>query len=329
MAFIVRAELRYVKWMNALNEQKPDVMPVPPIDVAMIWHTHCLSPIRYYDDIFRLYKSHMLGYELPVVRIVRINFLYPTASASLRITPFHHAYPYHRPTWRCKDMMLPTPSLKSGGIRTSAIMSPTCSCKISKRPATTSMPVVQRDCRDLLVHVLSRQHLSGSFVRTAGGNIRRDESRAGGSLVNPKGSTVADRKQAEYDLTILFQDNANMEKAISGSYKDTNCHHPPYDLLVHGHYHALLNRPYCSGDAAARFHRQDGQHAVEPSGGNSAAVARYNKLLHLMVVEPKGCMYRVYTSSLFRGRMLNHDDTVGSDDLDADDLQKNPYSGPG
>ncbi|RUS18994.1 hypothetical protein BC937DRAFT_88086 [Endogone sp. FLAS-F59071] len=36
IAFLVRAELRYIKWMNALNEHKPPIPPLPPMVRVLI-----------------------------------------------------------------------------------------------------------------------------------------------------------------------------------------------------------------------------------------------------------------------------------------------------
>jgi len=75
--FLVCAEARYIRYLTLLNEivdQRDrstrgvrahkkeldpnvpftDVMPLPPWDVAIIFHVHCLSPFRYYADMEHL-----------------------------------------------------------------------------------------------------------------------------------------------------------------------------------------------------------------------------------------------------------------------------------
>ena|SRR6266498_4038238 len=39
------------------------------IDVCYMWHAHCLSPLRYYEDIARLYNDKLLSYSFPLVKL--------------------------------------------------------------------------------------------------------------------------------------------------------------------------------------------------------------------------------------------------------------------
>lgn len=70
MVYLCRAETRYYKFMDALNRRKPakEDVPVPPLDVLSAWHAHILSPLRYYEDCYRLYGKHMMDYELPLAK---------------------------------------------------------------------------------------------------------------------------------------------------------------------------------------------------------------------------------------------------------------------
>ncbi|KAJ1648770.1 hypothetical protein IWQ61_009933 [Dispira simplex] len=70
--YILRAEKRYVAWLQYLKERKPDpaMVLIPPIDVILMWHTHMLSPRRYIEDMYRLTNDDsLLVYNLPLKRI--------------------------------------------------------------------------------------------------------------------------------------------------------------------------------------------------------------------------------------------------------------------
>ncbi|RKP24347.1 hypothetical protein SYNPS1DRAFT_29884 [Syncephalis pseudoplumigaleata] len=62
---LLRAEQRYLHWLAYLHKRRPETMPVPPLDVAMMWCTHMLSPLRYMEDMIRLFGEHMLDYSIP------------------------------------------------------------------------------------------------------------------------------------------------------------------------------------------------------------------------------------------------------------------------
>ncbi|CAG8520979.1 11151_t:CDS:2, partial [Gigaspora rosea] len=57
--YLLRAEKRYLLWLKVLNNvsfKDDEEIPIPPIDVCQVWHAHLLSPLRYFEDIKRLYK---------------------------------------------------------------------------------------------------------------------------------------------------------------------------------------------------------------------------------------------------------------------------------
>ncbi|RIB01904.1 hypothetical protein C2G38_2229336 [Gigaspora rosea] len=57
--YLLRAEKRYLLWLKILNNvsfKDDEEIPIPPIDVCQVWHAHLLSPLRYFEDIKRLYK---------------------------------------------------------------------------------------------------------------------------------------------------------------------------------------------------------------------------------------------------------------------------------
>ncbi|CAG8717226.1 3540_t:CDS:2, partial [Racocetra persica] len=69
--YLLRAERRYLLWLKILNNEsfKDDEVPIPPIDVCQVWHAHLLSPLRYFEDISRLFDRE---YIFPLAKIHEI-----------------------------------------------------------------------------------------------------------------------------------------------------------------------------------------------------------------------------------------------------------------
>ncbi|KAJ1555890.1 hypothetical protein HK405_011170, partial [Cladochytrium tenue] len=69
--FLCHAERRYLKWLDYLQEKRPDPesIPLPPIDVALIWHAHMLNPLRYYEDCFHIFGNSYVPYYMPLDRM--------------------------------------------------------------------------------------------------------------------------------------------------------------------------------------------------------------------------------------------------------------------
>jgi hypothetical protein len=40
------------------------------LDVAMVWCAHMLAPLRYLEDVVRLFGEHMLRYNIPLRELV-------------------------------------------------------------------------------------------------------------------------------------------------------------------------------------------------------------------------------------------------------------------
>ncbi|KAL1924968.1 uncharacterized protein VTP21DRAFT_4622 [Calcarisporiella thermophila] len=64
--FLNRAEYRYTLWMQIIHRLKANPLPVPPWDVALVWHAHMLSPYRYAEDMIRLYKADAMEINFPL-----------------------------------------------------------------------------------------------------------------------------------------------------------------------------------------------------------------------------------------------------------------------
>ncbi|CAH1771216.1 9966_t:CDS:2, partial [Entrophospora sp. SA101] len=73
--YLLHAINRYILWLRMLNEQvelKKEDLPIPPIDVCYIWHSHCLSPINYYEDTYRLHNINLSYYYIPLEKMLNV-----------------------------------------------------------------------------------------------------------------------------------------------------------------------------------------------------------------------------------------------------------------
>ncbi|KAJ3368961.1 hypothetical protein GGF31_005921 [Allomyces arbusculus] len=77
IAFLCAAETRYLAFMDALAKavmndvSLVDAPPLPPVDVALFWHAHMLSPIRYMDDVQRRYGRALARVSFPLQRMAK------------------------------------------------------------------------------------------------------------------------------------------------------------------------------------------------------------------------------------------------------------------
>ncbi|KAG0324582.1 hypothetical protein BGZ99_001646 [Dissophora globulifera] len=70
--FLIRSEERYMMYLDLLEQLQPpaDAVPLPPLDVALMWTVHMLAPFRYHEDLVRSYSPHLLNYTFPLERYV-------------------------------------------------------------------------------------------------------------------------------------------------------------------------------------------------------------------------------------------------------------------
>ncbi|KAJ3369288.1 hypothetical protein GGF31_005388 [Allomyces arbusculus] len=78
LAFLCHSEARYLAYMDAVAKAAAEDKsllknpPLPPLDVALFWHSHMLSPVRYADDMGRRYGPAMIGIEFPLMRLAKM-----------------------------------------------------------------------------------------------------------------------------------------------------------------------------------------------------------------------------------------------------------------
>ncbi|KAF9124396.1 hypothetical protein BGW39_008226, partial [Mortierella sp. 14UC] len=70
--FLIRSEERYLMFLDLLQQHQPPphAVPLPPLDVALMWTVHMLAPFRYHEDLLRSYSPHLLNYAFPLERFV-------------------------------------------------------------------------------------------------------------------------------------------------------------------------------------------------------------------------------------------------------------------
>ncbi|KAF9983031.1 hypothetical protein BGZ65_002260 [Modicella reniformis] len=79
--FLIRSEERYLMFLDMLEQLQPpaSTMPLPPLDVALMWTVHMLAPYRYHEDLLRNYGPHLLNYAFPLERYVAlVDIAHPT-----------------------------------------------------------------------------------------------------------------------------------------------------------------------------------------------------------------------------------------------------------
>ncbi|KAF9575881.1 hypothetical protein EC968_001264 [Mortierella alpina] len=93
--FLIRSEERYLMYLDMLQQLQPPShsVPLPPLDVALMWTVHMLAPYRYYEDLLRSYSPHLLNYSFPLERYVAsVDIEDPTTK--------HEAFRSSKEMWR-------------------------------------------------------------------------------------------------------------------------------------------------------------------------------------------------------------------------------------
>ncbi|CAO3571489.1 unnamed protein product [Mortierella alpina] len=93
--FLIRSEERYLMYLDMLQQLQPPShsVPLPPLDVALMWTVHMLAPYRYYEDLLRSYSPHLLNYSFPLERYVAsVDIEDPTTK--------HEAFKSSKEMWR-------------------------------------------------------------------------------------------------------------------------------------------------------------------------------------------------------------------------------------
>ncbi|KAJ3366932.1 hypothetical protein GGF31_007733, partial [Allomyces arbusculus] len=124
-AFLCAAETRYLAFMDALakavltNTSLVKSPPLPPLDVAMFWHAHMLSPIRFSDDMQRCFGDQMLDVDFPLLRMAKV--ISGTNKDDLKTA--HAFWAAHMPASMPYDL---TPALVDETKTTVNVICPTC-----------------------------------------------------------------------------------------------------------------------------------------------------------------------------------------------------------
>ncbi|KAF9983084.1 hypothetical protein BGZ75_005436 [Mortierella antarctica] len=93
--FLIRSEERYLMYLDMLQQLQPPShsVPLPPLDVALMWTVHMLAPYRYFEDLLRSYSPHMLSYSFPLeLYVASVDIEDPTTE--------HEAFRSSKEMWR-------------------------------------------------------------------------------------------------------------------------------------------------------------------------------------------------------------------------------------
>ncbi|KAF9129738.1 hypothetical protein BG015_004108, partial [Linnemannia schmuckeri] len=97
--FLIRSEERYLMYLDLLQQLQPPphAVPLPPLDVALMWTVHMLAPFRYHEDLLRSYSPHLLNYAFPLERYVAAVDIEDPTTAHEAFQPckemWHQLYP--------------------------------------------------------------------------------------------------------------------------------------------------------------------------------------------------------------------------------------------
>ncbi|KAF9910934.1 hypothetical protein EC991_005108 [Linnemannia zychae] len=97
--FLIRSEERYLMFLDLLQQLQPlpQAVPLPPLDVALMWTVHMLAPFRYHEDLLRSYSPHLLNYAFPLERYVAAVDIEDPTTAHEAFQPskqmWHQLYP--------------------------------------------------------------------------------------------------------------------------------------------------------------------------------------------------------------------------------------------
>ncbi|KAK3822273.1 MAG: hypothetical protein JOS17DRAFT_326444 [Linnemannia elongata] len=97
--FLIRSEERYLMYLDLLQhlQPPPHAVPLPPLDVALMWTVHMLAPFRYHEDLLRSYSPHLLNYAFPLERYVAAVDIEDPTTAHEAFQPskqmWHQLYP--------------------------------------------------------------------------------------------------------------------------------------------------------------------------------------------------------------------------------------------
>ncbi|KAJ3386596.1 hypothetical protein HDU84_001449 [Entophlyctis sp. JEL0112] len=98
-SYLCHAEQRYLMWLDLLRETRPlpDELPLPPLDVALVWHTHMLNPLRYLEDCYFIFGDASV-YYMPFKRMHDVpGPKYDPADGSQEVWSSFTGEPFHIP----------------------------------------------------------------------------------------------------------------------------------------------------------------------------------------------------------------------------------------
>ncbi|RUO96386.1 hypothetical protein BC936DRAFT_142125 [Jimgerdemannia flammicorona] len=349
--YLAIAEQRYSLWLEKLHTRgywrEGHKVPVPPIDVLLMWHTHMVSPWKYYEDIARLY-----GTQSP---LLMEDFPLHMATSSDNLSKI---------TWNGNDEVLWNTVVTAGrlpytltdkDLKEIAMECPwctnTCTFWSFKYMAFLKGDIIDAlECTDCHAKFTADTLSAKRFIKDLERALNDEPFYLGGTLLEYQTGKV-DLKSAKRILRLLFPQSTNETQWLVrlGSASGT-CHWAAIldvfrsiesDLQQNWVADALENIRKSYQDvicpysldliAAVQRHRQFTEKIVNPAWCNTKlndAIDRYHAFLRLLSENPNKLLvptldielvrhthmlfpsnYREYTYDLFH-RVLIHDDTI-------------------
>ncbi|CAG8636873.1 11775_t:CDS:2, partial [Ambispora leptoticha] len=187
--YLLRAEQRYIAWINLLNDKNfpKEEMPIPPLDVCLIWHAHCLSPLRYYEDMLRLHDPQAHNYSFPLARLAR------------------HLDEYSQQIWH--EYTKKPWVLELNDDSPFDFKCPLCN-KIGQISPDIYVKAMRTNNCDIKCNICSRQYMSeflsvSRFVKDILTYRNDPKKLIGGTIVDLRNGTVS-KPNAEKDCNLLF-----------------------------------------------------------------------------------------------------------------------------
>ncbi|ORZ39477.1 hypothetical protein BCR44DRAFT_1496413 [Catenaria anguillulae PL171] len=323
LAYLCHAERRYALWMNGLAKAVAagethliESPPMPPVDVALVWAAHLLSPLAYMDDVIR---NHGVELNLHAIKFPLEDIVAQYESGTASVSGLAFAMPVTCPMCSHETMLESSSAIVGFRVHGHSTTCTHCSAEFA------------------LEHVAAKRFLDDLITREYQPSANR-AMLANVFVRSPMWSALATKAATTMPLTKDMSGVLDMAPVLKPGMQ------PWFKRIMSLYAAAAPSGPMMSLDLVQAVIRQReftakmARDAVQENAEQFAARAcdRYRKFLMLIQEYPTPSvptldidlawhthqlMAREYTHFThgFLGFVLNHDDTVGKDELKVGD----------